>query len=124
MIFWALSKAHKKLSASKYYLYYNIIMITYVHLNFRFQEKKVDLVGVVKWLQSRKNSSNDEGPLQVATANDTNQPQVHANPGVNAGINFHFETTEKLAHNTRRRYENQVCIINSPIFFKLIGLMF
>jgi len=79
----------------------------------RFQEKKVDLVGVAKWLQSRKNSSSEEGPPQVTTASDTNQPLVHTNPGVNAGFNFHFETTEKLAHNTRRRYENQVCHNNN-----------
>ncbi|CAB3382831.1 Hypothetical predicted protein [Cloeon dipterum] len=64
----------------------------------RFQEKKVDLVNVPSWI-TRKFSTSEE-------VSEPNPNNATANSGVNAGFNFHFVTTEKMAYNTRRRFEN------------------
>ncbi|XP_059478239.1 eIF-2-alpha kinase GCN2 isoform X2 [Neocloeon triangulifer] len=73
----------------------------------RFQDKKVDLADVTGWL-TRKYNSSEEAPDTNVVSNYANQSSASMNVGINAGFNFHFATNEKLAHNTRRRYEGLI----------------
>jgi len=67
----------------------------------------VELANVPKWFQ--KYTVTEDVTWPSAAVGDTNPPVAQNSQGVNAGFNFHFVVTnEKLAHNTRKRYENQV----------------
>jgi hypothetical protein len=77
----------------------------------------MELSEVPNWLYLRKNSVGEESGISSMASTELNASKAQEKTGNTAGFNFHFITNEKLAHNTRRRYENQVRLI--PEYFNM-----